>query len=164
MRGQKLSLTSQSALTSLTSQTFPMIQRIQTLWLLLAGALGILSLKTSFYSGHRINDVLPKPVVFMPATYNILLIICTTGVAFASLISIFLFKNRKLQLRITIAALLLSVVTLLLYYWQSQSFVPGESGFNLTAIIPIAIPFVLFFAARNIWKDERLIKSVDRLR
>jgi len=141
-----------------------MIQRIQTLWLLIAGALGLLSLKTSFYSGHRIKDVIPKPVVFMPGTYNILLIICTTGVAFAALISIFLFKNRKLQLKITIAALLLSIITLLLYYWQTQSFVPGESSYDLTSVIPAAIPFVLFVAARKIWKDEKLVKSVDRLR
>jgi len=141
-----------------------MIQRIQTLWLLIAGALGLLSLKTSFYSGHRINDIVPKPVVFMPGTYNILLIICTTGVAFAALISIFLFKNRKLQLKITIAALLLSIITLLLYYWQSQSFIPTESSYDLTAVIPSAIPFVLFVAARKIWKDEQLVKSVDRLR
>ncbi len=141
-----------------------MIQRIQTLWLLIAGALGLLSLKTSFYSGHRINDIVPKPVVFMSGTYNILLIICTTGVAFAALISIFLFKNRKLQLKITIAALLLSIITLLLYYWQSQSFIPTESSYDLTAVIPAAIPFVLFIAARKIWKDEQLVKSVDRLR
>ena len=141
-----------------------MIQRIQTLWLLVAAALGFLSLRTSFYSGHRIKDAIPKAVVFMPGTYNILLILCTTGVAFASLISIFLFKNRKLQLKITIAALVLSILTLLLYYWQTQSFIPTESSYDLTSVIPAAIPFILFVAARKIWKDEQLVKSVDRLR
>jgi hypothetical protein len=141
-----------------------MIQRIQTLWLLLAGALGLTSLKTSFYSGHRIMDVVPKPVIFMTGSYNILLIIASTGVAFASLIGIFLFKNRRLQLKISIAALLLSIVTLLLYYWQSKSFIAAESSYDLTAIVPAAIPVILFLAARNIWKDEQLIKSVDRLR
>jgi len=141
-----------------------MLQRIQTIWLLLAAALGIVSLKTSFYSGHRINDALPKAMVFMPGTYNILLIVCTTGVAFASLFGIFLYKNRKLQLRIAIAALLLSVLTIALYYWQTQSFIPTESSYNLTALVPLAIPFILFLAARSIWKDEQLVKSVDRLR
>ena len=141
-----------------------MIQRIQTLWLLVAGALGLISLKTSFYSGHRINDVIPKPVVFLPGTYNILLIIATTGVAFAALFSIFLYKNRKLQLKITIAALLLSIITLVLYYWQTQSFIAAESSYDLTAIIPASIPFILFISARKIWKDEQLVKSVERLR
>jgi hypothetical protein len=141
-----------------------MIQRIQSVWLLVASALGILSLKTSFYSGHRIKDAIPKPMVFLAGNYNILLSISTVAVAVASIINIFLYKNRPLQLKLGIASLLLSILTLLLYYWQTQSFEPTESSYNLTAIIPVAIPVFLFLAIRGIWKDQRLVKSTDRLR
>ncbi len=141
-----------------------MIQRIQSLWLLAAAALGFISLKTSFYSGHRIKDAIPKPVVFLTGSYNILLIICTTAFAVISLIAIFLYKNRKLQMRIGLLSLLLSLLTIGLYFWQRQSFMPGESSYDLTSIIAFAVPVFLFLAIRGIYKDERLVKSADRLR
>ena len=141
-----------------------MIQRIQTIWLLVASALGFTSLQTSFYSGHRINDAIPKPVVFLTASYNPLLIVSTVTAAVIALITIFLYKDRKLQMKLTIAALVLSIITLGLYYWQIQSFVPAESSITLTAVVPVAIPVLLILAFRGIWKDEKLVKSVDRLR
>ena len=141
-----------------------MIQRIQTIWLLLVSILGILSLKTSTFSGHRIKDIIPKPIVFVTGQYNLFLIVTTTAVAIASFIAIFLYKNRKLQIRITGFTCFISLLILGLYYWQSQSFIPEESTYNLTAIIPLSIPVLLLLAARSIWKDEQLVKSADRLR
>jgi hypothetical protein len=141
-----------------------MIQRIQSLWLLIAAALGILSLRTSFYSGHRIKDAIPKPVVFLTGSYNILLIICTTAFAVLSLVAIFLYKNRKLQMRIGILSLLLSLAAIALYFWQSQSFAPSESSYDLTSVIPIAVPVFLILAVRGIYKDEKLVKESNRLR
>lgn len=141
-----------------------MIQRIQTIWLLAASLLGFISLKTSFYSGHRINDIIPKPVVFITGSYNILLIITTTAFAVTALISIFLYKNRKLQLRINILSLILSLLTIGLYYWQSKSFIAEESSYNLTSVIPLAIPILLILGIRGIYKDEKLVKSMDKLR
>jgi hypothetical protein len=141
-----------------------MIQRIQSIWLLVAATLGIVSLKTSFFSGHRIKDAVPKPVIFVSGSYNILLIFLTTGVAVASLITIFLYKNRGLQLRIAVLTLVASLLTIGLYFWQRQSFIPEESSIDLTALIPLAVPVILFLATRAIWKDEKLVKSADRLR
>ena len=110
------------------------------------------------------NDAIPKPMIFATGNYNILLIVATTAAAFASLIAIFLYKNRKLQLRLTIAAILLSIGTILLYFWQKQAFVPEESSFSLTALIPLLIPVLQIMAARGIYRDERIVKSADRLR
>ncbi len=141
-----------------------MIQRIQTVFLLIASTLGILSLKTSFYAGHRLNDAIPKEVINMTASYNILLTTFTVATATVALLTIFLFKNRKLQMKIAITSLVLSFITLLLYYWQSKSFDANESSLTLTAIIPMAIPVMIILAIRGIYKDEKLIKSVDRLR
>jgi len=141
-----------------------MIQRLQSLWLLVAAALGVISLKTSFYSGHRIRDLVPKPVVFLTGSYNILLIMCTTVVAVLAVVAIFLYRNRKLQGRLGIVALVLSVLAIGLYFWQSKSFVPGESSYDLTAVLPLAIPVFLFLAVRGIYRDEKLVRSADRLR
>jgi len=141
-----------------------MLQRLQTIWLLLAGALGLISLKTAFFTGHRINDAIPKPMVFATGSYNILLIVATTAAAFASLIAIFLYKNRKFQLRLTIVSILLSMGTILLYFWQKQAFIPEESSYSLTALIPLVIPVLQIMAARGIYRDEQIVKSADRLR
>ena len=140
-----------------------MIQRIQTLWLLIASALGFVSLKTSVYSGHLINDA-DKTFTSVTGTYKILLIVSTTAVAVVSLIIIFLFKDRKLQLRISIAALIFALLILFLYYWQTKSFIPTESKYDLTALIPLFIPIFLILAIRGIWKDNQLIKNANKLR
>ena len=141
-----------------------MIQRKQTLWLLLAGIFAFISLKTSFFSGIRTNDTIHKDVVFVSASYNMLLTIFTIATATVAIITIFLFKNRKLQMRFSILSFLLSLLTLGLYYWQSKSFITAQTSVNLTAIIPFAIPVLIIMAIVGINKDEKLIKSVDRLR
>lgn len=140
-----------------------MIQRIQTIWLLIASVLGFISLKTSVYSGHRVNDV-AKTFVSITGTYNILLTVCTTAIAIISLITIFLYKNRKQQMKFGIVALTLSLLLLFLYFWQSQGFIPAESSYDLTAIIPLFIPVFLFLALRGLYKDAKLVQSADKLR
>ncbi|MEI6185206.1 MAG: DUF4293 domain-containing protein [Bacteroidota bacterium] len=142
-----------------------MIQRIQTIWLLLATAMGITSLKLPTYSGHRINDVIPPIVVSnITGSYNIMLMVATIATATLAFLAIFLFKNRKLQIKVVSTALVLSLITLFLYYWQSKAFIVAESNYTLTAILPISIPVWLILAIRGITKDEKLIKSLDRLR
>ncbi len=142
-----------------------MIQRIQTLWLMLATTIGISSLKLSVFAGHRISDVIPPIIVLeITGSYNIMLMVATISTATLAFLSIFLFKNRKLQIKVVITALLISLGTLLLYYWQSKAFIASESNYTLTAILPISIPILLILAIRGIHKDEKLIKSLDRLR
>jgi hypothetical protein len=78
------------------------------------------------------------------------------------LIDIFLYKNRKLQQRITILAIIVSLLNIFLYYEQTQKFVEGN--YDLTAVLSLAIPVFLILAARGIYKDQKLVKSLDRLR
>ena len=142
-----------------------MIQRKQTLWLLIASIFAFVSLKTTFLSGIRTSDTILKEVVFVTASYNMLLTIFTVAAGTVSLITIFLFKNRKLQIRFGILGLLLSLMILGLYYWQSKSFVAEQISINhLTTIIPLAIPVLIIMAIIGINNDEKLIRSVDRLR
>ena len=69
-----------------------------------------------------------------------------------------------MQLRIVLLTLLVSIVNLVLFFMQTQQFVPGEGNYDLTAIFAIFIPILLFFAIRGIRRDEKLVKSLDRLR
>jgi hypothetical protein len=141
-----------------------MIQRLQSVWLLLAAAAAFCSIKLSFYSGNLVVQNQPKAFVSLTAQSNLLLLILTSGVGIASLIAIFLYKNRKMQFRIALITLLVSLLNLGIYFSEAQKFVPGEGKYDLTAVFAIFIPILLFFAIRGIRRDEKLVKSLDRLR
>lgn len=141
-----------------------MIQRIQTIWLLLAAAAAFLTLQFPFYSGQIVEQGQPKQYIAFTAQNNMLLLILTAGLGLASLIAVFLFRNRKLQMRIILIALAVSVLNLVLYFLQTKKFIPAESNFSLAAILALAIPIFLILAARGVRKDEKLVKSLDRLR
>jgi hypothetical protein len=141
-----------------------MIQRLQSIWLLLAAAAAFCSLQFSFYSGNMIAENQAKTWVSLTAKSNLLLLILSAGVGIVSLIAIFLYKNRKLQLRLVWLALLVSIINLVLFFAQTKKFVPGEGSYDLTAVFAIFIPVLLFFAIRGIRRDEKLVKSLDRLR
>jgi hypothetical protein len=140
-----------------------MIQRIQTLWLLVAAVLAFTTLSASFYSGNILVDN-AKLFQKLNAKAYALILVLTVIVALGSLVAVFLYKDRKLQVRIVSAAMILSIINLGLYYWRTLSFIPGEGAIDLTALIAIAIPFFLFLAMRAIYRDNKLMKSLDRLR
>jgi len=73
-----------------------MIQRIQTLWLLLAGTSSLLTLKFPFLAGQK--DGIGFSLTSASKFYLLLLAV---AVSLAAIASVFLFKNRKLQLIIT---------------------------------------------------------------
>ena len=136
-----------------------MIQRIQSVWLLIASVVSFLTLKLSFYSGTYLPDNLYHQ---LNGTQNLPLMIATIGLGVLTLITIFLFKNRPTQLWLCIAAVLLDVVLLFLYYRETSSFTRGDYAF--TAVLHIVIITALLLAARGINKDEKLIKDSNRLR
>ena len=140
-----------------------MIQRIQTIWLLLAAACAFVTIRLSFYSGHKINDP-QKIYTVLNATTNMLLLIPTVALGIVALVLIFFYKDRKMQMRITFVALLVSLLNIFLYYNETKKFIAAESSLDLTCIFVFVIPILLFLAFRGIYKDQKLIKSMDRLR
>ncbi len=139
-----------------------MLQRMQSVWLFLAAVSGVLTLKFSFFSGNMLDTNQSKVFESLTAAMWIPLLILTVALVSGILIDIFLYKNRKLQLRITLLAILVSLVNIFLYYRETKKFVEGK--YDLTAIFALAIPILLILAARGIYKDQKLVKSLDRLR
>lgn len=138
-----------------------MLQRIQSIWLTLALAATVLSFKFSFFSGNKIlNDV--KSFNELNATTNIWILILSVIISSLTLVSIFLYKNRKIQSRLVLVALLLSLLNIFLYYKQTLLFIEGKP--SLTAILVLAVPVFLILALIGINKDQKLVKSLDRLR
>jgi hypothetical protein len=146
-----------------------MIQRIQTIWLLLAATLSFVSLQTSFFSGIKplANDAaVQSDPAFTQITgmTNWMVLATTVVMALIALISIFLYKSRPTQMRVALVGLLLSVGLIFLYYRESRQFPAGQGTMDLSALVVMFIPFLFFLAIRGIYKDEHLVKSVNRLR
>lgn len=139
-----------------------MIQRIQSLWLLVAAVCAALTYKFSFYSGNKTGKNNVSVFDNLTASSHVLLLVFTGVLAGGCLIIIFLYKDRKTQLWLSVAAAALSVINLIIYFGQIKKYESGN--ISLTAILSFAIPLLLLLAARAIWKDEKLVKSLDRLR
>lgn len=136
-----------------------MIQRIQSIWLLIASVVAFLTLKLSFYSGTYLPDNLYHQ---LNGTESLTLMIPTIALGVLTLITIFLFKNRVTQLWLCIVAILLDLLVLFLYYRETSNFTKGDYAF--TAVLHVLIISALVLAARGINKDEKLIKDSNRLR
>ena len=136
-----------------------MIQRIQSLWLLLAAACIIASFKFPFYSGTNAKGLSPYE---LNATENPLLMLASIAVGGLALFTIFLFKKRRLQLRLCVLGIFLEAVLIFLYYREVKTFVQGT--YSLTAILHSIVVLAFFLAASAINKDEKLVRNSDRLR
>ncbi|HEY8690176.1 MAG TPA: DUF4293 family protein [Chitinophagaceae bacterium] len=136
-----------------------MIQRVQTIWLLLAAAAVMLSLKTSFYSGTLITDNSFHSIMGIDS-YGVMILTVALGTAL--FVNIFLFKHRMLQFRICIFALLAECLIIFLYFRQIKNYSNGN--FSLWCALHLFILLFIFLAARGIYKDEKLIKDSNRLR
>ena len=135
-----------------------MIQRIQSIYL------GMVCIMTGGFLNlpyYQIDGKLVFPL------QNIVLA-CVVGlVAVVAVITIFLYKNRKLQMKMAILGIVFSILTLGISYLDFWNFDPqtmyGKS-FTYGIIFPFAMILLFFLAWRGINKDEKLVKSMDRLR
>jgi dipeptide/tripeptide permease len=139
-----------------------MIQRIQSVWLLLASVATLLGFRFAFFSGNTIAADKSKVFKDFTATSNLPILVLTAALGLIALMAIFLYKNRKLQLQTIWAAIVLSILIIGLYYMEAQKFI--ESRYNLTAVVTLAVPVFAMLAARGVSKDQKLVKSLDRLR
>ena len=129
-----------------------MLQRIQTIWTLLA----VLAAVFLFITGQDvvISDSIP------------LLNIGSIVLVIIGALSIFSFKNRKRQILLNTISIIINVLLIgVLAYWLlslSGGIQFPEKG--IEPIFPLIAVICLFIANVYIRKDERLVKSVDRLR
>ena len=152
-----------------------MIQRIQSLYLLISSILGVVCLSCplgmlfsdeDIHAGDLYNlwikSVDTGEIEFFPwALFGLLLVV--TALTF---IAIFLFTRRALQMRVVTFSMILlvgyyAVMGYVVYvlHARGMSFTP-----SLTASFPFIALVLDYLAYRGILRDELLIKSLDRLR
>lgn len=133
-----------------------MIQRIQTLWLLIASAAAFSILKFPFY-------YTPEPnALEINGTTEYSTLITLAFSASLSFISIFLYSNRMLQLKVTLLNFLLS--GLIGYFIYTIVIAHPGGGFTLASAALFLIPVLQLIACYKIYQDEKLVKSADRIR
>ena len=138
-----------------------MIQRIQSIWLLLAAAAAFLSLKLPFYIGTNKEGIASYKLT---GTENYSLMLLTIGIGVLALIIIFLYKNRKLQVRLSVLGIMLELLLIFLYYLQVRDFLAGSGTYALSSLLHSCVVFFFFLAIRGIGKDAKVIRNSDRLR
>ncbi|MEN8137742.1 MAG: DUF4293 domain-containing protein [Bacteroidota bacterium] len=136
-----------------------MIQRIQTVYLLIVAILGGLGLYLPLWNNLENIEVKGFENIYILALFAIEIVL--------TLVTIFLFFNRKLQfvlvrINILINILLLGVFGYYTLNFSGETVIVSEKGIGL--IVPFISIVFLFLANKAIRKDEELVKSVDRLR
>lgn len=139
-----------------------MIQRQQSLWLLLACVASVLTYQFPFYVGEKPSEANMNVYTILDAASHFLLLILTGISVLLAGITIFLYKDRKSQFKLALGGVGLSILLLVIYFVQVGKFVKGN--FALSSVLVFAILAGYIMAARGIWKDEKLVKSLDKLR
>ncbi|MDO5656526.1 MAG: DUF4293 domain-containing protein [Flavobacteriaceae bacterium] len=135
-----------------------MIQRIQSVFLFLAAIVsGVFS---------HIFDLWRDGQEWMQANDYVLIYALFIGSGIISLANIFFFKNRKRQMLFNIINIFLNFVLVGLLVYRLFN-LPGD-GFSSEKGVGLFLPLIsillLWLANSSIIKDEKLVKSIDRIR
>lgn len=148
-----------------------MIQRIQTVWFLLASFSAFLLFVLPYGLDGRMN-VPGQDLNSLTAKSDWLLATLSILTGLVSLALIFLYKNRKQQMQMSWIAVILSILALIFQIYNAQF---GTQGHKLVIglydgrlfvgiFLPVLSIVFALLARQGIRKDEALIRSVDRLR
>jgi len=157
-----------------------MIQRKQTIYLFFAGLIPLVLLFVHLgdlysemacyeYTAFAVREVPPTSTFILSTIGNAILLIATAALSF---ISIFLYKNRKAQMKlVSLNMLLILLAVVSIMYFYPKFIFPKNIAldgvvieYNYTILICFVSAVGLYLAKRAIAKDEAMIRSADRLR
>ena len=131
---------------------------------MLAAVTSFLTTRIPLYVGKSTG----LPDRFYSATESLPLFILAVIPGMIALIAIFMFKNRKKQLRLSFAGIFTSLPFLFLEMQKIGQFKTANNfttvSYHWGALLPLVVFTFFIFAIRNIRKDEKLIKSLERFR
>lgn len=162
-----------------------MIQRIQSVYLLLAAVMGVLIFffpiatylsDTNYFNFmiYAIENLSRDPFDEMGVVadritnwFTIPLSVLQILIVVIALITIFRYRKRTLQMRLNYLNIFLNVLLVGGIFYAS-TILEQETGvrpqYGIGGIFPLIAIVLTFLANHNIRKDERLIRSADRLR
>ncbi|MDQ8143917.1 DUF4293 family protein [Chryseobacterium sp. CFS15] len=129
-----------------------MLQRIQTIWILLS----VLAAAFLYITGQDVDAFGNLPIISIACIILVLV----------GALSLFSFKNRKRQILLNNISIIINALLIgVLVYWMQN--LSGGIDFpekGIEPVFPSIAVICLFLANIFIKRDERLVKSVDRLR
>lgn len=147
-----------------------MIQRIQTVYLLVASILlgmiyflpvADITAADAIYQ-LDITGIHKGEELVMNGLPLILFLSLVLGI---HLFTIFLFKKRLLQVKILILTIILLLGLFSTFFWFAyMGFKGAQAGFKLTIGVPAVAIILDYLAIKAIAKDEALVRSLDRIR
>ncbi len=157
-----------------------MIQRIQTLFLLIASIcfavacfmpIGTIATNEAYYiiTPWALKENIPNGAIVHP-TYFIGML--QAMLAVISFVAIFLYKKRPAQSKVCVAAIIINFILLILMLWvypdnilpKLSQIAGAETRYSLWTLLSIVPLACLYFANKYIIKDEKRIRAADRLR
>lgn len=164
-----------------------MIQRWQTLFLVLALVANGLMFNFNFWNAEAVDDnnqvVEELRMNIAQLAYhssekqqnqtetNTWILAIYSLASISALLAIFLYRNRKLQLRISRFAMLLETALLVLVFLYTDDLAQqyfqhsvSSSSYQTGIFLPIISVICFFVANMFIMRDQRLVRSADRLR
>jgi hypothetical protein len=142
-----------------------MIQRIQSLWLLLSSASFLLLSRLPIATGIKPEGSTLKLMV----AERLHLMLLSIALLVLPLITIFLFKNRVGQKKLIWVHTLLSILMVVFFWLAKDTFTDVEppfisSAYGIGVVVPVIAIVFNVLAYRGIRADEKLIKSADKFR
>ena len=154
-----------------------MIQRIQTIYLLLAAFL------MSLLFTNPIAEILVSEKLILTLWHNKIaasdaelfsqistwpVTVLLAVIVLVELIIVFLYKNRNLQIRLSIFNLLLMFGLVGLIFYFTKHTLNSLDGIKSAFLWPVVCPMISiilnYLALKAIQKDENLVRSYDRIR
>ena len=136
------------------------IQRIQSLLLLIAAVLTVVFIATPY--ARIAADGADIPVYASDSTVYLIL---NVVIALLLFIGIFLYKNLRLQRLVTLAAAVLTVASAVIGGIILWCQLPEASPVFAGGITLLVLAFIAaLFAYRYMGRDQKLLRSYDRLR
>jgi len=147
-----------------------MIQRIQTLYLLVSAIL--ISLLFIFPFAEITKD----GVLYLLNLQGIILgsAVITNGIAILALVGIILilhgfailnYKKRIRQIRLIVYTIIVMMGLFGMFFFVTHySYAGSQVSFKISHVFPIIAIILDYLAIRAIRKDEALIRSIDRIR
>lgn len=143
-----------------------MIQRIQSLFLFLVDIVLVVLLFVPFMTAGPPNSTEPPvgmTLLDYPTTIVGQAVLCVIAAA-----ALAMFKNRKAQMKLCIAGMVLSVIfssfLAVIPMLLNDAFGNENSQTSIGTWISLANFLLFFLAWRFVKKDEELVKSMDRIR
>ena len=157
-----------------------MIQRKQTIYLFFAGLVTFILLFIPFgyistdlayykYDAFAVREATPDKTFILNTVGNAALLIVTSALSF---ITIFLYKNRKIQVKLISVNMLVVLVAIFTIMYIYPNFIFPKNinltnthlEYNYVIIISFVSAIGLYLAKKAIMKDEAMVRSADRLR